>query len=99
MLADELRQYVAAVDRQSAHQAHINHDPAARIAWLCQQLLDALPPDPDKRQHRLTQLAGTYFVIAEDACQDNHSLGGFEDDLRVVTAVVHALGLSYMLDE
>jgi len=38
-------------------------------------------------------------VFAEDACDDNLSLGGFEDDLRVVTAVLHGLGLSHLLDE
>lgn len=98
VLADELQQYVEELGRQSAHQAFVDHDVAKRIAGLCWQLLDALPAEPDERQHRLTQLAINYFVLAEDARDDNHSLGGFDDDLQVVTAVVNALGLGHLLD-
>ncbi|MGI9203588.1 MAG: hypothetical protein ACR2Q3_06240 [Woeseiaceae bacterium] len=99
VLSDELQQYVEKLDRQSAHDEFVDHQVATKIATLCWKLLDALPAEPDERQHRLTQLAINYFVLAEDAQDDNYSLAGFEDDLQVVTAVVQALELGHLLEE
>jgi len=99
VLSDELQQYVEELDAHSSNAGFFDHDVAARIAALCWKLLDALPATPDERQHRLTQLAINYFVLAEDAQDDNHSLAGFEDDLEVVTAVIHELGLRHLLEE
>ena len=99
VLADELRQYVAELDSHKANAEFVDYDVAKRIAGLCWKLLEALPDDPDQRQHRLTQLAINYFVLAEDAQDDNYSLAGFEDDLQVVTAVVRELGLDALLEK
>lgn len=99
VLSDELQQYVEALDAHSSSDEFFDHDVAKRIAALCWKLLDALPAEPDEQRHRLTQLAINYFVLAEDGQDDNHSMAGFEDDLQVVTAVVHELGLSHLLDE
>jgi hypothetical protein len=99
VLSDELQQYVEELDAHSSNSGFFDHDVARRIAALCWKLLDALPAEPDERQHRLTQLAINYFVLAEDAQDDNHSLAGFEDDLQVVTAVIHELGLSQLLEQ
>ena len=99
VLADELRQYVEELDSHKANAEFVDYDVAKRIAALCWKLLEELPPEPDERQHRLTQLAINYFVLAEDAHDDNHSLEGFEDDLQVVIAVVNELGLSHLLEE
>jgi len=99
VLSDELQQYVEELDVHSSNAGFFDHDVARRIAALCWKLLDALPAEPDERQHRLTQLAINYFVLAEDAQDDNHSLAGFEDDLQVVTAVIHELGLRHLLEE
>ena len=99
VLSDELQQYVEELDAHSSNAEFFDHDVARRIAALCWKLLDALPAEPDERQHRLTQLAINYFVLAEDAQDDNHSLAGFEDDLQVVTAVIHELGLSHLMEE
>jgi uncharacterized membrane protein YkvA (DUF1232 family) len=99
VLSDELQQYVKELDSHSANADLIDHDVAKRIAKLCWQLLDALPAKPDERQHRLTQLAVNYFVLAEDAQDDNYSLAGFEDDLQVATAVANERGLSHLLEE
>ncbi len=99
VLSDELQQYVEEIDAHSSNAEFFDHDVARRIAALCWKLLDALPAEPDERQHRLTQLAINYFVLAEDAQDDNHSLAGFEDDLQVVTAVIHELGLSHLLEQ
>ena len=99
VLSDELQQYVEELDAHSSNAEFFDHDVARRIAALCWKLLDALPAEPDERQHRLTQLAINYFVLAEDAQDDNHSLAGFEDDLQVVTAVINELGLSHLMEE
>lgn len=99
VLSDELQQYVEELDAHSSNAGFFDHDGARRIAALCWKLLDALPAEPDERQHRLTQLAINYFVLAEDAQDDNYSLAGFEDDLQVVTAVIHELGLSHLLEK
>ena len=99
VLSDELQQYVEELDGHSSNAGFFDHDVATRIAAICWKLLDALPAEPDERQHRLTQLAINYFVLAEDAQDDNHSLAGFEDDLQVVTAVAQELGLSHLLED
>ena len=99
VLSDELQQYVEELDAHSSSDEFFDRDVAKRIAALCWKLLDALPAETDEQRHRLTQLAINYFVLAEDGQDDNHSMAGFEDDLQVVTAVVHELGLSHLLDE
>jgi len=99
VLSDELQQYVEEIDAHSSTAEFFDREVARRIAALCWKLLDALPAEPDERQHRLTQLAINYFVLAEDAQDDNYSLAGFEDDLQVVTAVIHELGLSHLLEK
>jgi len=99
VLSDELQQYVEELGTHSSSDEFFDHDVAKRIAALCWKLLDALPAGADEKQHRLTQLAINYFVLAEDAQDDNYSLAGFEDDLQVVTAVIHELGLSHLLEE
>ena len=98
VLSDELQQYVDQLDTHSSNADFVDYDVARRIAALCWKLLDALPAEPDERQHRLTQLAINYFVLAEDARDDNHSMAGFEDDLQVVTAVINELGLGHLLE-
>lgn len=98
VLADELRQYVDGLTAKSADAEFVDYDIARRVAALCRKLLAALPDEPDERQHRLTQLAINYFVLAEDAQDDEYSLAGFEDDLEVVTAVIDELGLGHLLE-
>jgi uncharacterized membrane protein YkvA (DUF1232 family) len=99
VLSDELQQYVEELDSHSSTDEFFDRDVAKRITALCWKLLDALPAEADERQHRLTQLAINYFVLAEDAQDDNYSMAGFEDDLQVVTAVIHELDLSHLLEE
>ena len=84
---------------KNANAEFVDYDVAKRIAALCWKLLEALPDDPDEREHQLTQLAINYFVLAEDAQDDNYSLAGFEDALEVVTAVVKELGLAHLLED
>jgi len=99
VLADELQQYVAELETHSSNAGFFDDGTAMRTAALCWKLLAALPEELDERQHRLTQLAINYFVLAEDAQDDNYSLAGFDDDLEVVVAVINELGLGRLLEE
>ncbi len=99
ILSDELQQYVETLGTHSANAEFIDDGLADRITSLCWKLLAALPEEPDERQHRLTQLAVSYFVLAEDGHDDNHSMIGFDDDLEVVVAVIRELGLTELLED
>ena len=99
VLADELQDYAKDLKRQAHHTEFFDLETAQRTATPCQRLLAALPDDPTEEQHRLTQLAINYFVLAEDAEDDNHSLIGFDDDLQVVVAVIDELGFHHLLED
>jgi len=99
VLSDELQEYVEELDTHSSNAEFVDAAIAKRITSLCWKLLDAMPAEPDERQHRLTQLAINYFVLAEDGHDDNHSLIGFDDDLQVVEAVIKELGLAELLED
>lgn len=99
VLADELQQYVVELETHSSNAGFFDDETAKRTAALCWKLLAALPEEPDERQHRLTQLAINYFVLAEDAQDDNYSMAGFDDDLAVVVAVINELGFAQLLEE
>lgn len=98
VLSDELQEYIEELEAHPSSTGMPDDGSAERIASLCWKLLDALPPQPDQRQHRLTQLAINYFTLAEDTHDDHHSLAGFEDDLAVVVAVIKELGLDELLE-
>ncbi len=99
VLANQLAEYTNELEEQAEHTEFFDLSTAKRTADLCRQLLDVLPTEPDPAQHRLAQLAIRYFVLAEDAEDDNRSLIGFDDDLQVVTAAILELGLDYLLKE
>jgi len=98
VLADELETYVDNIV-DSAHTEFFDLETSHRVTRLCKRLLEALPDHPDEKQHRLTQLAISYFVLEEDAEDDNESLIGFDDDLQVAIAAIEELGLHQLLNE
>ncbi len=95
ILATELNEYTNELKSQAENGELFDLEGARRTATLCHKLLASLPEEPDERQHRLTQLAINYFVLAEDAQEDDSSL---DDDLQVVTAVIEELGLNHLLE-
>ena len=99
VLSDELEQYVESLSAHAANAEFVDDGIAEKITALCWKLIGAMPEQPDERQHRLTQLAVNYFVLAEDGHDDQHSMIGFDDDLEVVSAVVRELGMGEWLDE
>ena len=99
VLSDELEQYASNLSFQAEQSEFFDLETAKRTAQLCRALLATLPAEPNENQHRLTQLAINYFVLAEDAEDDNYSLIGFDDDLQVVMAVIGELGLDDLIKE
>lgn len=99
VLRDELEQYADDLDSHTSNAERFGDGIEERLVTLCRKLLDALPAKPSARQHQLTQIAINYFVLAEDANDDNHSLIGLDDDLQVVTAAIKELGLERLLEE
>lgn len=99
VLRHELEEYIGELDEHAQRTEFFDLETANRTADLCRKLLTALPAEPNENQHRLTQLAINYFVLAEDAEDDNYSLIGFDDDLQVVIAVIEELGLNHLLKE
>ena len=99
VLSDELEQYVESLSAHAANAEFVDDGIAEKITALCWKLIGAMPEQPDERQHRLTQLAVNYFVLAEDGHDDQHSMIGFDDDLEVVSADVRELGMGEWLDE
>jgi uncharacterized membrane protein YkvA (DUF1232 family) len=99
VLAGELAGYTNELDKHVGNTEFYDLDTARRAATLCHKLLAALPEKPDEEQHRLVQLAINYFVLAEDANDDNHSLIGFDDDLQVVVAAIEDIGFSHLLQD
>ena len=99
VLAGELADYTDGLDNQARRAEFFDLDTAKQAATLCLKLLAALPAHPSQEQHRLTQLAINYFIVEEDAENDNESLIGFDDDLQVVVAVIEELGFNHLLEE
>jgi uncharacterized membrane protein YkvA (DUF1232 family) len=99
VLAHELAGYTNELTDQAHHTEFFDLETAQRTATLCHRLLAALPDNPSEEQHRLAQLAINYFVLAEDAEDDNHSLIGFDDDLQVVVAMIDELGFHHLLED
>jgi hypothetical protein len=99
VLIDELQQYVEELEAHTSNAGFFDDGTAMRVAALCWKLLGELPAEPNETQHRLTQLAINYFVLAEDAQDDNHSLAGFDDDMEVVVAVINELGFAHLLTD
>ena len=99
VLSDELQQYVDELSTHTSNAELFDEGIVGRISGLCWKLLEALPEKPGEREHRLTQLAINYFVLSEDAQDDNHALVVFDDDLEVGTVVIRELDLEHLLEE
>ena len=99
VLSDELEQYVESLTAHAANAEFVDDGIAEKITTLCWKLIGAMPEQPDERQHRLTQLAVTSFVLAADGHADQPSMIGVDADLEVVSAVVRELGMGEWLDE
>lgn len=65
---------------------------AERIAASLSTLIAELDGDPSEHQRIGTQLAVLYFITVADGEPDFESILGFEDDARVLNAILEGLG-------
>lgn len=75
---------------QAAQSAAVDLDTAERIAGVLAALLDE-PDRYDDEARALLAGATTYFVDADDGSNDLTDVLGFDDDARVLNAVLDAI--------
>lgn len=83
--------HLAWVRSQERAYPAVDVDTAARIATALAQLLDE-PDSYDAEQRALLRGAVDYYVLRDDGEDDLRSPVGFDDDARVVNAVLDAVG-------
>ncbi len=76
---------------QAAQSAAVDLDTAERIAGVLASLLDE-PDRYDDEARALLAGATSYFVDADDDSNDLTDALGFDDDARVLNAVLDAIG-------
>ncbi|MEZ5232271.1 MAG: hypothetical protein AB7W59_04855 [Acidimicrobiia bacterium] len=76
---------------QAAQSAAVDLDTAERIAGVLASLLDE-PDRYDDEARALLAGATSYFVDADDGSNDLTDVLGFDDDARVLNAVLDAIG-------
>ena len=69
-----------------------DHHLGNQLADKALALLDRINGDTCDVDRRLGQIAVRYFVLDDDGDDDLLSPFGFDDDVEVFNAVVHALG-------
>lgn len=88
-LREEVERYHAHVVADAGPMTDVQSADALRAATL--SLLEQTSAAPEHRR-RLAQVAARYFVLENDGEDDLRSPYGFDDDVEVFNAVVHALG-------
>jgi len=83
--------YVAWATEESKRLGTVDLETAVRIGETLTALLDE-PDQYDADQRALLRGAVVYFVDADDSANDLTDLVGFDDDVRVVNAVLDAIG-------
>lgn len=83
--------YITHVDHMAATRPRVDIDVARRIAEVLSQLLDE-PDQFDAHGRQMLRGAVEYFVLDRDGNGDLTDVIGFDDDARVVNAVVESLG-------
>jgi hypothetical protein len=83
--------YLAWVRDEAGRRSSLDLDTAEAIGRTLTMLLDE-PDLYDAEQRALLRGAVGYFVDAEDSANDVTDAIGFDDDVRVVNAVLDALG-------
>ncbi len=83
--------HLAWVRGQAERHPATDVDTATQIADALARLLDE-PDQYDAGQRALLRGAVDYFVLKSDERDDLHSALGFDDDVRVVNALLDAVG-------
>ncbi len=83
--------YLAWARTEAQRRYTVDLDTAATIAKTLTMLLDE-PDQYDVEQRALLRGAVVYFIQADDPANDLTDAIGFDDDVRVLNAVLDALG-------
>lgn len=83
--------YLAWAREQAGSSATVDLEMATAIATALTALLDE-PDQYDAEDRALLHGATSYFVDADDGANDLTDVVGFDDDARVLNAVLDALG-------
>ena len=88
--------YLSHVERMAATHPLIDLEVASRVADVLQRILDE-PDQLDSHGRQMIRGAVEYFVLDRDGNGDLTDVIGFDDDTRVVNAVVESLGRADLL--
>ena len=92
-LGNSINDYLRTLQTRSAAAEFLDLETATRVADACRALLKQLSADSVPAYHRAVQACITYFILEDDG-EDDSSVIGFDDDLRVVQITAEVLGWS-----
>lgn len=89
--------YLGTVLREAERREFVDTDQAQRISGALIQAIEDLSDDAPEEHKRLLQAGAAYFALTDDVADDVNSPIGFDDDERVVRAVMQFIGRSELL--
>lgn len=91
-LRGEVTSYMRVVAQAAVHRPHVGTRSAERLSLASYQLLSLLDDSTPPAARRVAQAAVRYFVVEHDGVSDLDQEGGFDDDVAVMNAALHAFG-------
>jgi len=91
-MVKHVRDYLAAIVAEAERREFVDTEQAARLAHALIAAIEGLRDDVPDEQRRLVQSAAAYFALTDDVSDDVDSPIGFDDDERVVRAVLAYVG-------
>lgn len=92
-----IRTYLESVMAAAEHREFVDTEQATRLANALITMIEGLAEDAPEEHRRLAQAATAYFALTDDASDDVASPIGFDDDERVVRAVLQYVGRAELL--
>jgi uncharacterized membrane protein YkvA (DUF1232 family) len=92
-----IREYLAAIVAEAEHKEFVDTEQATRLAHALITVIEDLKDDVPDEHRRLVQAAAAYFALTDDVSDDVDSPIGFDDDERVVRAVLRYIGRPELL--
>jgi len=83
--------YLDELRARAEEEEFLDLETAVQVATGCHALLGHLGEDKDAERVQAVQAAVEYFVLEDDA-EDDNSLVGMDDDLQVVVVTAQVLG-------
>lgn len=90
-LGNAVSDYLGDLRARGSGDAFLDLETAEAVGAGCRRLIDQLEQSRSDAAHAAVQAAVLYFILEDDAEQDD-SVIGFDDDLQVVAETFKALG-------